>query len=41
MPLAGQAESDAANRALETWVLSEQGDAWRVEAFHNCPEYGA
>jgi uncharacterized protein (TIGR02246 family) len=36
--LAGQAEPDAASRALETWVLSRQGGAWRVQAFHNCPE---
>jgi uncharacterized protein (TIGR02246 family) len=36
--LAGQAEPDAASRALETWVLSRQDGAWRVQAFHNCPE---
>ena len=39
--LAGQSEPDAAERALETWVLSRQGHAWRVQAFHNCPENGA
>jgi len=36
--LAGQTEPDAATRALETWVLSRQGAAWQVQAFHNCPE---
>jgi uncharacterized protein (TIGR02246 family) len=36
--LAGQTEPDAATRALETWVLSRQGGAWQVQAFHNCPE---
>jgi len=36
--LAGQAEPGAASRALETWVLSRQYGAWRVQAFHNCPE---
>jgi uncharacterized protein (TIGR02246 family) len=36
--LAGQAEPDAASRALETWVLSRQDGAWQVQAFHNCPE---
>ncbi len=35
---AGQAEPDAASRALETWVLSRQDGTWRVQAFHNCPE---
>ena len=35
--LAGQAEPDAASRALETWVLSRQDGTWRVQAFHNCP----
>ncbi len=38
--LAGQAEPDAASRALETWVLSRQDSAWRVQAFHNCPDQG-
>ncbi len=37
--LAGQAEPDAASRALETWVLSRQDGAWLVQAFHNCPEH--
>jgi uncharacterized protein (TIGR02246 family) len=36
--LAGQAEPDAAGRAVETWVLSRRDGAWRVQAFHNCPE---
>jgi hypothetical protein len=35
---AGLGEPDAASRALETWVLSRQDGAWRVEAFHNRPE---
>lgn len=38
--LAGHAEPDAASRALETWVPSRQDTAWRVQAFHNCPEQG-
>lgn len=41
MLLAGQTEPDAAKRALETWVLSKQDGTWRVQAFHNCPEYTA
>jgi hypothetical protein len=36
--LAGQAEPDAASRALETWVPSRQDGTWRVQAYHNCPE---
>jgi len=36
--LAGQAEPEAASRALETWVLSRQDGTWRVQAFHNGPE---
>ena len=38
MILAGQSESDAKNRALETWVLAREGERWLVEAFHNCPQ---
>ena len=41
LQLAGQTEPDAAKRALETWVLSKQDGTWRVQAFHNCPEYTA
>ena len=41
MLLAGQTEPDAANRALETWVLASQDGTWRVQAFHNCPEHAA
>lgn len=40
MLLAGQTEPDPENRALETWVLSLENGAWRVQAFHNCPEQG-
>ncbi|MFI6489909.1 hypothetical protein [Streptomyces sp. NPDC050564] len=29
------------NRALDSWVLSEQDGAWRVRGFHNCPEHTA
>jgi uncharacterized protein (TIGR02246 family) len=39
--LAGRTEPDAANRALETWVLSKQAATWRVQAFCNCPEHPA
>jgi hypothetical protein len=31
-------QPDDASRALETWVLSRQDGAWRVQAFRNCPE---
>jgi uncharacterized protein (TIGR02246 family) len=30
MLLAGQTEPDAANRAVETWVLARQDGTWRV-----------
>jgi uncharacterized protein (TIGR02246 family) len=36
--LAGETEPRSENRALETWVLSQQDGTWRVNAFHNCPE---
>lgn len=39
--LAGQTVPDPASRAVETWVLSNQDGAWRVQAFHNCPEHPA
>ncbi len=39
--LAGEAEPRAENRALETWVLSQQDGTWRVQAFHNCAENAA
>src|SRR5215510_13980017 len=32
------AEPDTESRALQTWVLSRQDGAWRVQALHNCPE---
>jgi uncharacterized protein (TIGR02246 family) len=39
--LAGETEPRSENRALDTWVLSQQDGTWRVEAFHNCPENAA
>jgi uncharacterized protein (TIGR02246 family) len=36
--LAGQGESAQESRTLDGWVLCKQDGAWRVEAFHNCPE---
>jgi uncharacterized protein (TIGR02246 family) len=36
--LAGESEPRGENRALDTWVLCEQEGAWRVQAFHNCPQ---
>lgn len=41
MLLAGQTKPDAANRALETRVLSRQAGTWRAQAFCNCPEHTA
>jgi uncharacterized protein (TIGR02246 family) len=38
---AGQTDIAAATRSLETWVLSRQDGAWRVEAFHNCAQDSA
>jgi uncharacterized protein (TIGR02246 family) len=35
---AGQAEPAVESRTLDGWVLCKQDGAWRVEAFHNCPE---
>jgi uncharacterized protein (TIGR02246 family) len=35
---AGQAEPASESRTLDGWVLSRHDSAWRVEAFHNCPE---
>jgi uncharacterized protein (TIGR02246 family) len=37
--LADQIEPNATNQALETWVLSKQGGAWQVQAFHNYPQH--
>lgn len=36
--LAGEAQPRPENRALDSWVLSEQGGTWRVSAFHSTPE---
>jgi uncharacterized protein (TIGR02246 family) len=41
MLLAGQTKPDAANRALETRVLSRQAGTWRAQAFCSCPEHTA
>jgi uncharacterized protein (TIGR02246 family) len=38
---AGQAEPAQESRTLDGWVLSKQDGAWRVEAFHNCPDNAA
>jgi uncharacterized protein (TIGR02246 family) len=35
---AGQDKPAPASRTLDGWVLSRHDGAWRVEAFHNCPE---
>lgn len=35
---AGQSQPAAESRTLDGWVLSRWDGAWRVEAFHNCPE---
>jgi uncharacterized protein (TIGR02246 family) len=35
---AGQTEPAAESRTLDGWVLCKQDGAWRVAAFHNCPE---
>jgi uncharacterized protein (TIGR02246 family) len=34
----GQAEPAPETASLDTWVLSRQDGAWRVEAFHGSPE---
>ncbi|TMR02188.1 SgcJ/EcaC family oxidoreductase [Actinomadura soli] len=36
---AGQTEPGSSSLALETWVLSEEDGAWRVQAFHSTPEH--
>ena len=38
---AGQTAVAAESRSVDTWVLSRQDGAWRVEAFHNCPQDAA
>ena len=35
---AEQAEPAPESRTLDGWVLCKHDGAWRVEAFHNCPE---
>jgi uncharacterized protein (TIGR02246 family) len=37
----GQAEPAPESRTLDGWVLRKHEGAWRVEAFHNCPEIPA
>jgi uncharacterized protein (TIGR02246 family) len=39
--LAGEPEPRSENRALDSWVLSEQDGTWRVRAFHSCPQNAA
>ena len=34
----GQGEPAPESRTLDGWVLCKHDGAWRVEAFHNCPE---
>ncbi|HZA41830.1 MAG TPA: SgcJ/EcaC family oxidoreductase [Actinomycetota bacterium] len=36
--LAGEAEPSAESKYLDTWVLSERDETWRVEAYHACLE---
>ena len=36
--LADQTAAAEAEPWLDTWVLSRDGDTWRVESFHTCPE---
>ena len=38
---AEQAEPAPESRTLDGWVLCKHDGAWRVEAFHNCPEIAA
>jgi len=35
--LAGETEPRDENRALDSWVFSEQDGTWRIRAFHNIP----
>jgi len=34
----GQVEPATESRTLDGWVLTKHDGAWRIEAFHNCPE---
>jgi uncharacterized protein (TIGR02246 family) len=35
--LANQTDPAAADPWMDTWVLSRDGDSWRVASFHSCP----
>lgn len=37
----GQTEPAKATATLDTWVLARRNGAWRIEAFHGCPEHAA
>ena len=36
--LANQTDPAEAEPWMDTWVLSRDGDSWRVVSFHSCPE---
>jgi uncharacterized protein (TIGR02246 family) len=36
--LANQTDPAEAQPWMDTWVLSRDGDSWRVASFHTCPE---
>jgi uncharacterized protein (TIGR02246 family) len=37
--LADQTDSAEADPWMDTWVLTRDGDSWRVASFHSCPEH--